>query len=312
MQSRRNGILLISIYCLFFSSVGHAYVLEGQKWPDGSVVMQLQLGSVTGSLIDGNTSWNDVAEGALATWNVSLGRLQFMVVRNSAIPIISGDGENSVFWSSTVFGSPFGSSTLAITQRWFSGTTLTEADVVFNNAKPWNSYRGALRPASDGVYLNDLRRVALHEFGHVLGLNHPDLAGQIVVAQMNSIESDLDGLAADDIAGAQALYGAPVPPTPWPDATDLGSGWKSSSWFGVFNVNNYPWIYHQQHGFMYVFGTDPASIWFWASDMGFLWSSSTVYPWLWSDTKQTWLYYAIGSQSPRFFFNWNTQQWEQH
>jgi hypothetical protein len=99
------------------------------------------------------------------------------------------------------------------------------------------------------------------------------------------------------------------PTTPWPDATDLGSGWKNSSWFGVFNVNNYPWIYHQQHGWMYSFGTDPASIWLWTSDLGFLWTGSGVYPWLWSDTQQTWLYYDVGSSNPRYFYNWNAQKW---
>ena len=56
--------------------------------------------------------------------------------------------------------------------------------------------------------------------------------------------------------------------TPWPDASDLGGGWKRSSWFGDFNVNLYPWIYHAQHGWMYTFGTDPTSIWFWTSDLG--------------------------------------------
>jgi hypothetical protein len=98
--------------------------------------------------------------------------------------------------------------------------------------------------------------------------------------------------------------------TPWPDAVDLGNGKKQSSWFGIFNDTYYPWIYHQQHGWMYVFGTDPASIWLWAPDMGFLWTGSGVYPWLWRDQDQTWLWYVKGSQSPRFFFNWNTQQWE--
>jgi hypothetical protein len=104
------------------------------------------------------------------------------------------------------------------------------------------------------------------------------------------------------------------PPTPWPDATDLGSGWMSSSWFGIFNETYYPWIYHQQHGWMYVFGTDPGSIWLWTPDTGapwtgFLWTSSTVYPWLWSDKQQTWLYYAVGSSNPRYFYNWNAQKW---
>ncbi len=100
--------------------------------------------------------------------------------------------------------------------------------------------------------------------------------------------------------------------TPWPDATDLGGGERRSSWFGDFNVTYYPWIYHAQHGWMYVFGTDPASIWLWTTDMGFLWTGSGVYPWLWRNQDHTWLYYVKGSHSPRFFFNWNTQQWEMH
>jgi hypothetical protein len=97
--------------------------------------------------------------------------------------------------------------------------------------------------------------------------------------------------------------------SPWPDATSLGNGWMTSNWFGTFNVNNYPWIYHQQHGWMYVFGTDPNSIWLWTSDLGFLWTSQSVYPWLWSDAQQTWLYYSVGSSNPRYFYNWNTQKW---
>ena len=56
----------------------------------------------------------------------------------------------------------------------------------------------------------------LHELGHGLGLNHPDTAGQHVVAVMNSIISDQEILSADDIAGGQSLYGAPAATTPTP------------------------------------------------------------------------------------------------
>jgi hypothetical protein len=102
--------------------------------------------------------------------------------------------------------------------------------------------------------------------------------------------------------------------TPWPDATNLGNGWMNSSWFGIFNVTDYPWIYHAQHGWMYVFGSDPTSIWLWTPDTivpwtGFVWTSQSVYPWLWSDTQQTWLYYSVGSSAPRYFYNWKTQKW---
>jgi predicted phage tail protein len=63
--------------------------------------------------------------------------------------------------------------------------------------------------------LIDFRRVALHEFGHVLGLNHPDQAGQTVSSVMRSNTGDIDRLQPDDIAGVQALYSGTAP-TPVP------------------------------------------------------------------------------------------------
>ena len=61
---------------------------------------------------------------------------------------------------------------------------------------------------------------------------------------------------------------------------------------------------------MYTYGTDPASIWLFTPDMGFVWTGSGVYPWMWSDTKKTWLYYAKDSHAPRWFYNWQAQKWE--
>src|SRR5262245_59919806 len=49
----------------------------------------------------------------------------------------------------------------------------------------------------------------LHELGHVLGLEHPDDAGQTVVALMNSHVSDVDTLTQDDRDGAVFLYPQP-------------------------------------------------------------------------------------------------------
>ena len=51
----------------------------------------------------------------------------------------------------------------------------------------------------------------VHEFGHVMGLGHPDQAGQQVTAIMNSDIGFLRELQPDDIAGARALYGQPEP-----------------------------------------------------------------------------------------------------
>jgi len=189
-----------------------AYVFLGEVWPAGSIVMQLQLGSSSGVLLDGTTNWGQSAEASLATWNSYLNTVQFRIVRDSTAPIGDGNGYNNVFFSTSVYGDVFDSRTLAITTNWSVGSRRSEADVVFNTTLPWNSYSGPLRRAASGGTLYDLRRVSLHEFGHVLGLDHPDEFGQRVAAIMNSDISDLYTLQADDIAGAQALYNQTAPP----------------------------------------------------------------------------------------------------
>ncbi|MBA2242398.1 MAG: matrixin family metalloprotease, partial [Chthoniobacterales bacterium] len=117
------------------------------------------------------------------------------------LPPGESDADNSVFFSRTVYGDAFGARTLAITLTSSHNSIITETDVIFNSAERWNSYRGPLQGN-----LRDFHRVALHEFGHVLGLNHPDEREQRVVALMNSTIGDGYSLQQDDIAGARSLY----------------------------------------------------------------------------------------------------------
>ncbi len=122
----------------------------------------------------------------------------------------SGDGLNSVFFSTSVFGENFGEDVLGVTVLLYDisqGEVTQEADVIINQAYQFNSYRGPLKPGDPATRVYDIHRIFLHEFGHVLGLDHPDDYGQNVTAIMNSVISDLDSLATDDIDGAVALYG---------------------------------------------------------------------------------------------------------
>ncbi len=171
-------------------------------WADGNIPMNLQLDETIEprSLSDGKNSWNAVAQEALEIWNAQLGRVHFAGFTSPAGP---GDGNdhNEVFFSSDVYGHDFGNRVLAVTTAWRFGAERVEGDTIFNDNIDWDSYRGPL-----DFGLVDLRRVATHEFGHTLGLDHPDVAGQVVVAVMNSIISDLDTLGSDDIEGIRALY----------------------------------------------------------------------------------------------------------
>lgn len=202
--------LLATAALLACAVTAHGWYFSGSTWPTGPVVMHLQLGAAGSTLLNGCADWGCAAEDQLATWNYYLDRVEFRVVRDSTVPKRDGDGVNSVFWDDEVYGEAFDAGTLAITVRWFRGGTTTSADVVFNEALRWNAYEGPLRRATGGGTLQDFGRVALHEFGHVLGLGHPDEHGQAVDAVMNSRVSDRDTLAWDDIQGAYTLYGANV------------------------------------------------------------------------------------------------------
>ena len=206
-----------SFFVAFFCTAAHGYVLENRAWPDGSVVtVQMELGALQKSLQDGSPSWNTAAAPALDAWNQEMQRVQFATVMNSTLPISSGDQVNSVSFSSTIFGDGFGTGVLAVTYYRTQGTSMIEADVLFNTAQDFDSYRGNLQFDSQGKCIADIRRVLLHEMGHALGLNHPDSAGQNVDAVMNSVVSDTEELTADDLAGIHSLYGAAATPSPTP------------------------------------------------------------------------------------------------
>jgi hypothetical protein len=202
---RTLGVLTVVALVAAMSQTTRGFSTLGSTWAAGTITMNMQLAGGSG-LGDGSADFNAAAAAALSVWNQHLNRSRF-AAQNSTSGHGDGDLRNQVFFDTSYYGTSFGRDTLAITTRWtFNGSERVEADVVFNTAYQWDSYRGNVR--SSGVW--DIRRVALHEFGHALGLDHPDEHGQSVNALMNSVLGNLDSLTADDIAGAQSLYGAGV------------------------------------------------------------------------------------------------------
>ncbi|HZE57958.1 MAG TPA: matrixin family metalloprotease [Chthoniobacterales bacterium] len=168
---------------------------------DRTVLMHLSL-PASPPLSDGFASFNDSARDALNIWNQNLVHMQFAVNKNSIVPPSDTDANTSVIMTNTIYGMLFGDGVLAVTLVTPRNNHFIEADVVFNATIEWDSYRGPLRATMD------FHRVALHEFGHVVGLDHPDQAKpkQFVSAIMNSTISYVDSLQSDDINGGHSIY----------------------------------------------------------------------------------------------------------
>jgi hypothetical protein len=131
-----------------------------------------------------------------ATWNeVSCSFFSFKKgpghPNNRPVPQL--DGVNSVRWT---FG--LGGGVLAATWLWgFSDRQ--ENDVEFNESISWSC------SGNPGFNEYDTETVALHEFGHVLALDHTNNSNAVMWAFYTGVQRELH---QDDINGICALYPA--------------------------------------------------------------------------------------------------------
>lgn len=213
------GRRLLAVFTvLWATAVSHAYVLmpdsgQGFYWDPGDLAIEFKFGP-SPALLDGS-SWNESAQAALDEWNREMTAVRFVGVPTNETVGGQNNGKNEAFFAATAYGMTLGPGVAAITVLTSDGypERNREADVIFNTAFQWDSYRGVQRTANNAP-LVDFRRVALHEFGHILGLNHPDAAGATgVEAIMNASTADLDRLAPDDIAGVRFVYGPGAAPS---------------------------------------------------------------------------------------------------
>lgn len=197
---RRIYKTLLSVFLPIFSvSQLHAFELDGSKWPTGEIEYFVGMEGIAASGI----SWNAAFIAAMNDWNAETS-FNFILREENRNPC-ANDGLNSVDFSDSFCGSAFGNSTLAVTVRRFDSAilgepTIAEANIIIDQSKEFNVYDGRL--IQFGVRGLDFRRVALHELGHAIGLDHETSAAAIMAPTIGN----LDRLQADDIAGAEKLY----------------------------------------------------------------------------------------------------------
>ncbi|MGD9933376.1 MAG: matrixin family metalloprotease [Dehalococcoidia bacterium] len=166
-------------------------------------------------------------EFAMQQWNGAGGhyfRLEYQGTTTALPAVCNGvparDGMNVIGWNASLPTGVLGS-TCALITNGPKGRMPVETDITMSSVVGWTDTE--LTPS----HAFDLWSTVLHEFGHVVGLDHSTTAGSVMKAaiapgQQTRVLSD------DDLAGIRALYPdpsalpspSPTPtPTPTPTAT---------------------------------------------------------------------------------------------
>ena len=177
-----------------------AWVEDYQHFPDGeTTVIVERFCQTAGCHYPTDHDWRTAIRTALQAWNEAGADFTFheRAARADDDPCRGNEGEVFII--------------LATPDRLCPG----DGPMNFSARTEWGFfpkvnriYLNAERESSENI--NSITRLLMHELGHVVGLGHPDEAGQNVQAVMNS-RVDYNELQPDDIAGIRALYGGRGP-----------------------------------------------------------------------------------------------------
>lgn len=199
----------------------HGWTDVGHKWTTNTVLYYVNPQSI---YVSSNAAISAVQQAAAGWSQQTQANIQLVYAGTTTGASLTLNNKNEVFFRNGSNGS-----NVAETYYWWDGTgKLVDADMVF--------YEGAFHfytvsGCSGGIYVEN---VAIHEFGHMLGLSHSSVPGATMSPSMSSY-CDMTQLTleADDIAGLESVYppssGTPVPSAPGSlSAAQSGSAPSSS------------------------------------------------------------------------------------
>lgn len=91
------------------------------------------------------------------------------------------------------------------------------------------------------------------------------------------------------------------------DSQDVGGDYKESTWFDHYSAKHYPWIYHEEHGWMYIAKAEIDQIWLWDPAAGWFWTTPETYPILFN-TLSGWLSYMGREDAHRNFWDYSVEE----
>jgi len=172
------------------------YETNGHAWGANQVLYYVNPNS---RWLSASALVSAIQTGAQAWSSQSLANIQLVYAGSTNGSSLALNNKNEVFMRNDSNGY------VGETYWWYDGSGhLVDADVVFHEGG-YQFYTGS--GCSGGVYLED---VAVHEFGHALGLAHSSVGGATMQPSMPAYcDMTQMSLESDDISGIESLY----PPT---------------------------------------------------------------------------------------------------
>jgi len=182
-----------------------SYATGGHAWATNQVVYYVNPSNLYVST--SSAIW--AFQTAAAAWHDQTGaNIQLVYGGTTNGSSITLNNKNEMFFRND------GSSYIAETYYWYDGSGhLVDADMVLHENYTYFAGSGC----SGGIYIED---VAIHEFGHALGMLHSDVPGATMEPSMPGYcDTSQLTLEPDDISGIQSLYpggstASPVPASP--------------------------------------------------------------------------------------------------
>jgi hypothetical protein len=182
------------------SSDPMAYVANGPTWGQPQIPYYVNSANLD---LPGLSADAAVRSGADA-WYQQSAAFRFSYAGASSQTTTTNDGINLVLFRNASSGSA-----IATAYTWSSGSRIIDTDIVF-----WDgafTFFAGSTGCSGGFYIED---IAVHEFGHALGLGHSASTSATMFPSTSSCNTGNRMLDADDIAGVRALYPSQNPSVP--------------------------------------------------------------------------------------------------
>jgi len=85
------------------------------------------------------------------------------------------------------------------------------------------------------------------------------------------------------------------------EGVSISAGWKEAGWFGFYYAQYYPWVYHENLGWIYVSEDVSNGAWFHREKLGWLWTNPSRYPHLFRSSDSHWLFVDVGHKPTRYY-----------